>query len=113
MKSSSSSGIISDFCLGSQPSGIPLILHGLPLDFQAIEAPSIIFHYYLYFSLMLGFFFFNFFLIFFLCFSLPFVVVVVVLPPFFYSLIFFPPDMAIREVSVASTSYHTPQHIPP
>ena len=39
--------------------------------------------------------------------------VVVVLPPFFYSLIFFPPDMAIREVSVASTSYHTPQHIPP
>ena len=29
-KSSSSSGIIPSFCLCSQPSRIPLILHGLP-----------------------------------------------------------------------------------
>ena len=43
-KSSSSSGIIPSFCLCSQPSRIPLILHGLPWGFQPIEAPYITFH---------------------------------------------------------------------
>ena len=33
-------------------------MHGFPFGFQPIEAPSIIFHYYLYFSLMLFLFLF-------------------------------------------------------
>ena len=57
-KSSSSSGIIPNFCLGSQPSKIPLILHGLPFGFQPIKAPYIVFHHY---------FFFYFFLLLFSC----------------------------------------------
>ena len=64
MKSSSFLGIILNFCLGSQPSGIPLVLHGLPFGFQSIEAPYIAFHYYFhfFFSLMLSLpFFFLFF----------------------------------------------------
>ena len=55
-KSSFSSSIIPNFCLGSQPSGIPLILHGLPFGFQLIEAPYIVFHHclFIFFSLMLS-----------------------------------------------------------
>ena len=53
-KSSSSLGIIPNFCLGSQPRGIPLILHGFPFRFQPIEAPYIVFHYHLFFPLMLS-----------------------------------------------------------
>ena len=34
--------MIPNFCLDSQPSGIPLILHGLHFGFQPIEAPSIV-----------------------------------------------------------------------
>ena len=86
-KSSSSSGIIPNFCLGSQPSGIPLIFHGLPFSFQPIEAPYIIFHYYYYyyFSLMLltDFLLFHFF--------------------------FF--NMDTREASVASSTHCAPQHL--
>ena len=51
-KSSSSSGTIPNFCLSSQPSGIPLILHGLPFGFQPIEALYIIFHYYFHFCFL-------------------------------------------------------------
>ena len=51
-KSSSSSGTIPNFCLSSQPSGIPLILHGLPFGFQPIEALYIVFHYYFHFCFL-------------------------------------------------------------
>ena len=37
-KSSFSSGIIPNVCLSSQPSGIPLILHGLPFGFQPMTS---------------------------------------------------------------------------
>ena len=54
-KSFSSSGIIPNFCLGSQPSEIPLTLQ--PFNFQLIEAPYIVFHYHLFFSTHALFFF--------------------------------------------------------
>ena len=82
-KFSSYSGIIPNFFLSSQPSGISLILHGLPFGFQPIEALYIVFHhffFFLFFSLMLSTFFF--------------------------------PDMATIEASVALTSYYAPQHLP-
>ena len=99
-KSSSSSGIIPNFCLGSQPSGIPLILHGLPFSFQPIEAPYIIFHYYYYyffFSLML---FTSFFLLF---------VFLLTNNLLFHFFFFF--NMDTREASVASSSHCAPQHL--
>ena len=51
-KSSSSSGTIPNFCLNSQPSGIPLILHGLSFGFQPIEALYIVFRYYFHFCFL-------------------------------------------------------------
>ena len=91
-KSFSSSGIIPNFCLGSQPSEIPLTLQ--PFNFQLIEAPYIVFHYHLFFSTHALFFF--------LCF-----------PSLSLSLFFFFfPNIATRKALVASTFYCTPQHIP-
>ena len=52
--------MIPNFCLGSQPSEIPLILHGLPFGFQPIEARYIFFHNF-YFFLTHTLPFFNFF----------------------------------------------------
>ena len=97
-KSSSSSGIIPNFCLGSQPSGIPLILHGLSFGFQPTEAPYIVFHYFYFFlthALHFFLFFFSFLPFFFLYF----------LPSLLFS------DMATRETLVALSSYYTPQHL--
>ena len=92
--------MIPNFCLGSQPSEIPLILHGLPFDFQPIEACYIVFHnFYFFLTHTLPFFnFFNYLLfLFFLSLS------------FFSSpLLFFFADMATREASVASSSYCAP-----
>ena len=64
-KSSSSSGIIPNFCLGSQPSGIPLILHRLPFCFQSIKVPYIVFHIFFFFSLTFSTPFFHFYFLFF------------------------------------------------
>ena len=69
-KSSSSLGMIPNFCLGSQPSRIPLILHGLPYGFQPIEAPYIVFHLFFFFYSCSPLFFFLFFLFFSFVFSL-------------------------------------------
>ena len=52
--------MILNFFLGSQPSGIPLILHGLPFGFQPIEALFIIFHHYFIFFSHAFFFFWSF-----------------------------------------------------
>ena len=56
--------MIPNFCLDSQPSGIPLILHGLPFSFQHIKAPYIVFHYF-YFFLIHALPFSNFLILFF------------------------------------------------
>ena len=69
--SSSFLGIIPNFFLGSQPSGIPLILHALPFCFQPIEAPYIVFYYY-FFTHDLSLFLFCFSLFFFFVLSLLF-----------------------------------------
>ena len=58
--------LIPNFFLGSQPSGIPLILHGLPFSFQPIEAPYIVFYYYYFFHLC-SLFLFCIFLFFLFC----------------------------------------------
>ena len=58
--SSSRLGIIPNFCIGSQPSGIPLILHRLSFGFQLIEAPYIFFHHYYFFQSCSFFLFFSF-----------------------------------------------------
>jgi len=45
--------MIHNFCLGSQPRGIPLIFTWIAFQFQPIEAPYIVFEY---FSLFLPFY---------------------------------------------------------
>ena len=53
--------MIPNFCLGSHPSRIPLILHGLYFCFQLIKAPYIVFHIFSFFSLTFSTPFFIFF----------------------------------------------------
>ena len=67
--SSSSSSMILNFCLGSQPRGIPLILHRLPFCFQPIKVPYIVFHIFFFFSLTFSTPFFHFYFLFFLSLS--------------------------------------------
>ena len=84
--------MIPNFCLDSQPSGIPLILHGLHFGFQPIEAPSIVSQF--------------FFLTHVLQTSLSLSLSLLPLSSYFA-------DMATREASVSSSTYCAPQHLPP
>ena len=86
--------MIPNFCLDSQPSGIPLILHGLYFGFQPIKAPSIVSQFFflthvLHTSLSLSLFL------------------------SFLPLSSFFANMATREASVSSSTYCAPQHLPP
>ena len=95
-KSSSSSSIIPNFYLGSQPSGIPLIFARVAFWFSTHQGTLYCLSFSFSFSLMLFFVLFFFFL----------------LPPFFLSSSSFS-DMATGKASIASTSHRSSQHLPP
>ena len=100
--------MIPNFCLGSQPSEIPLILHGLPFGFQPIEARYIFFHNF-YFFLTHTLPFFNFFnyLLFLFFLSLSFFSS----PLFFFLQIWLQERLRLLQPPTVPLSTYLPRHL--